>query len=313
MTNKYLRIARPDHWPKNIMMAPGALLGILVDDLSVAGQIQTFTVAFLGTSLIASANYTINEFLDKDFDRHHPAKQKRALVGQDVSAKVIALQYAILAITGLLLLYPLNLTALLGGLSLLLMGIVYNVRPMRTKEIVYFDVISESINNPIRLIIGWGSVTSIILPPISLIFCFWFGGAFLMAAKRYSEFRYINSPTVASKYRKSFENYTELSLLLSSFFYALLSIFMLAIFLIKYRSEFLFCFPFVAIVFTWYLALSHKGGRTIAIEPEKIYQYRPFLVFVIFTCSVVIFLFFVDIPVANFIADHQVKLDYRWD
>ena len=57
-------------------MVPGALLGILVEQLSVAGQIQTFTVAFLGTSLIASANYTINEFLDKDFDRHHPAKQK---------------------------------------------------------------------------------------------------------------------------------------------------------------------------------------------------------------------------------------------
>ena len=58
-------------------MAPGAFLGILVEQLSVAGQIQTFTAAFLGTSLIASANYTINEFLDKDFDRHQPAKQKK--------------------------------------------------------------------------------------------------------------------------------------------------------------------------------------------------------------------------------------------
>ena len=144
------------------------------------------------------------------------------------------------------------------------------------------------------MIIGWGSVTSIILPPISLIFCFWFGGAFLMAAKRYSEFRYIGSPLVASKYRKSFGNYTELTLLLSSFFYALLSIFMLAVFLIKYRSEFLFCFPLVAILFTWYFALSHKVGHAIAKEPEKIYQYRPFLVFVVFTCSIVVFLFFVD-------------------
>ena len=311
--NKYLRIARLDHWPKNIILAPGALLGILVDEVPVADRVQTFIVAFLGTCLIASANYTINEFLDKDFDRHHPAKQKRALVGQDISAQTIALQYAALAIMGLFLLYPLNLTAFLGGLSLLLMGLVYNVRPLRTKEVVYFDVISEAINNPIRLIIGWGSVTSIILPPASLIFCFWFGGAFLMAAKRYSEFRYINSPTVAAKYRKSFENYTELSLLLSSFFYAILSIFMLAIFLIKYRSEFLFCFPLIAIIFTWYLALSHKGGRTIAMEPEKIYQHRPFLGFVTFTCLIMILLFSIDIPIANFLADHQVKLDYRWD
>jgi hypothetical protein len=34
-------------------------------------------------------------------------------------------------------------------------GIFYNVRPMRTKDRAYLDVISESINNPLRLMIGW--------------------------------------------------------------------------------------------------------------------------------------------------------------
>ena len=311
--NKYFSIARIDHWPKNIMMIPGALLGILVDELPLSEQTLFFLMAFFGTCLVASANYTINEFLDKDFDRHHPGKKTRALVDQDISAKAIALQYSILAGAGLLLLYPLHLTAFCGGLSLLFMGVVYNVSPMRTKEVVYLDVLSESINNPIRLIIGWGAVTSIILPPMSLMLCFWFGGAFLMATKRYSEFRYIGSPALASKYRKSFEHYTELSLLLSSFFYALLSIFMLAIFLIKYRSEFLFCFPFIAIIFTWYLSLSHKLEHSIAMEPEKIYQNRPYFAFVLLTCSVALALFLIDIPIANFIADHQVKLDHRWE
>ncbi len=311
--NKYIRIARIDHWPKNIMMIPGALLGILVDDLTLAAPAVSFLMAFIGTCFIASANYTINEFLDKDFDRHHPRKKTRALVGQDISAKAIVLQYILLAVAGLMLLYPLYPTAFLGGLALLLMGVVYNVRPMRTKEVVYLDVLSESINNPIRLIIGWSAVTSIILPPMSLMLCFWFGGAFLMAAKRYSEFRYIDAPELAAKYRKSFEYYTELSLLLSSFFYALLSTFMLSIFLIKYRSEFLFCFPFIAIVFTWYLALSHKRDHTIAMEPEKIYQNKPYFAFVILTCLVALMLFLVDIPMANFLADHQVKLDLRWE
>lgn len=72
------------------MMAPGALLSILFEQLSAASQIQILTGAFLKTSAISSANCTMNEFLNKDFDRHHLAKQKRALVWQDVSSKVIA-------------------------------------------------------------------------------------------------------------------------------------------------------------------------------------------------------------------------------
>jgi hypothetical protein len=39
-----------------------------------------------------------------------------------------------------------------------LQGIVYNVRPLRTKDKPYLDVISESINNPLRLTIGWAMI-----------------------------------------------------------------------------------------------------------------------------------------------------------
>jgi hypothetical protein len=35
------------------------------------------------------------------------------------------------------------------------MGVVYNVKPIRSKELPYLDVLSESINNPIRLLLGW--------------------------------------------------------------------------------------------------------------------------------------------------------------
>ena len=48
-------------------------------------------------------------------------------------------------------------------------GIFYNVPPLRTKDKAYFDVISESINNPIRLLIGWAIVDPTSLPPGSII------------------------------------------------------------------------------------------------------------------------------------------------
>ncbi len=40
------------------------------------------------------------------------------------------------------------------------MGVLYNVKPFRTKDIAYLDVLSESINNAIRLLLGWFFVTA---------------------------------------------------------------------------------------------------------------------------------------------------------
>lgn len=311
MIKTHVKIARPDHWPKNVMVLPGAFLAFVVEDSWSAPQIIALIMAIIGACFIASANYTINEYLDRSFDRHHPQKKHRALVDADISGKSILVQYITLSGVGLAFLLPLNSAAVLAGAGLLIMGIIYNVSPFRTKDIAFLDVISESINNPIRLILGWAAVTTIILPPASLILCFWFGGAFLMAAKRYSEYRFINSSEQAGLYRKSFQNYSETSLLMSSYFYSLLSVFMLAVFLIKYRAEFLLSFPLITSVFTWYLALSHKYEEIGVREPEKIFTNVPFLVVFSGTAFFVLILFFVDIPFVDFLVSHSVLQDYR--
>ena len=86
-----------------------------------------------------------------------------------------------------------------------------------------------------------------------------------MGVKRYSEYRFINDPERAVLYRKSFQSYTEQTLLLSSFFYALLSSFFLAVFLIKYRIEFVLSFPAFALLFVWYLAIG-MGCTTVRAQ-----------------------------------------------
>jgi len=293
------------------MVLPGAFLAFIVEDSVNSAQIGALIMAIVGACLIASANYTINEYLDRYFDRYHPQKKDRVLVNLGVSGKLIFAQYIFLSIVGLVFLHPLNPVAMVAGIGLLIMGIIYNVKPFRTKDVAFFDVVSESVNNPIRLILGWAAVTTIIFPPASLVLCFWFGGAFLMATKRYAEYRLIQSSEQAALYRKSFQHYSETSLLLSSYFYSLLSVFMLAVFLIKYRAEFLFSFPLITLLFTWYLALSHKHEEIGVREPEKIYRNIPFLAFFIVTCFSVLILFFVDIPFADFLVSHSVLQDYR--
>ena len=41
------------------------------------------------------------------------------------------------------------------------MGCVYNIPPVRSKDLPYVDVLSEAINNPIRMLAGWFIVTSV--------------------------------------------------------------------------------------------------------------------------------------------------------
>src|SRR5690348_14041134 len=75
----YLRIARPDHWIKNIFVLPGIALAIGVvkgGHVSVADGVATL-VGLLSVCLTASANYVINEFLDAATDRFHPLKRSR--------------------------------------------------------------------------------------------------------------------------------------------------------------------------------------------------------------------------------------------
>ena len=45
------------------------------------------------------------------------------------------------------------------------MGLAYNVPPVRLKEWPYLDVLSESVNNPLRLALGWFALIPDRFPP----------------------------------------------------------------------------------------------------------------------------------------------------
>lgn len=183
-----------------------------------------------------------------------------------------------------------------------MMGGLYNVRPFRLKDKVYLDVLTESINNPLRLLLGWSAIASGVLPPSSILLAYWLGGAFLMAVKRFAEYRSIGNPEKASLYRRSFQHYTEENLLLSAFFYALCSALFLGIFLVKYRIEFLLTFPLFALLFVWYLAIGIKPHSPTQ-HPEKLYQETGFLAYIAVMCVAVALLFFVDIPLLHVLTE----------
>lgn len=285
----YVRIMRLDHATKHIFVFPGLLLAFLLREPYAHLLIWPIIAGFLVAVIIASANYVVNEYLDREFDIHHPTKSARAAVQSEMRGDVILMQWIALAVAGCLLAASANRTMLGVAVVFAAQGIVYNVRPFRTKDVAYLDVISESVNNPLRLLLGWVMIDPHTLPPSSLIVAYWSGGAFLMGTKRLSEYRQIvaaQGKDLLVRYRKSFAGYTEMSLAASCMVYALVSGMTLAVFFVKYRIEYVLVLPFVAILFGRYLALSMQPDST-AQRPERLFNERRLLVLV--TAVVVMF------------------------
>src|SRR5699024_5016935 len=116
-------------------------------------------------------------------------KSQRAAVQREMSVRVVTLEYGVLLAVGLMLAARVNPTFLVVSVLFACSGVTYNIKPFRTKDRVYLDVLTESLNNPLRLLLGWAMVDGTTLPPASLILSFWFGGAFLMNSKRLAEYR----------------------------------------------------------------------------------------------------------------------------
>jgi len=296
----YLKIARFDHWVKQLFVLPGVWLAFaMVNPILSWELVVQLVLGMLATGAAASANYVINEWLDMEFDKYHPVKRHRPFVSSTLSVPIVLVEYLLFVIVSLIIAKTVSTAVLITEAVLLVMGILYNVRPFRTKDLPYIDVLSESMNNAIRLLIGWFCVTNVYYPPVSVVFGYWMGGAFLMATKRYAEYRYIDDKETASLYRKSFKFYTEESLLLSSFFYAMVSLFFMGIFIIKHRIEYLILIPFMAFLFCWYLRLALKED-SVAQKPEKLYKEWKMFLYIAFIIALGTVLTFVNIPPLQF-------------
>ena len=307
-------MARPDHWIKHIFILPGIVLAFILHPVALADLILPVIFGLASAAAIASSNYVLNEWLDKQQDAFHPTKSKRPAVALTLSPRWVLVLYVALVVIGLVLAFTVSRLYVLMACAFLGSAVLYNVRPFRTKERAYLDVLSEALNNPIRLTLGWAMVAPTTLPPSSLLLAYWMGGAFLMAIKRFAEYRTVSETAGLERlslYRASFRSYTENSLLVSTFVYALMAAFFLAIFVIKYRVEYLIALPLIAALFAAYLRVGLKQG-SIAQTPEKLFREKTLMLIVGLLIVTLVVLTWIDIPwLAKLSEPHYIRLPWE--
>ncbi|MFO0810222.1 MAG: UbiA prenyltransferase family protein [Gemmataceae bacterium] len=292
----YLAIARPDHWFKNVFMVLGLVLAFFCHpELLHAHVVWSILWAVATTCVVASSNYVLNEVLDAPTDRSHPVKKNRPVPSGQVLVPVALAEWVALGVLGLAMASALNWPFFYSSLFLLVMGCVYNIPPVRSKDLPYLDVISESVNNPIRLLLGWFAVAPNDVPPVSLLIAYWMVGAFFMASKRFAEYRSIGQAEVAGAYRKSFRGYTEEKLLVSMFFYTTAFALFLGVFIIRYHLELILIVPLVAGFVSYYLHISFKPQSAVQ-NPERLYRETGLMAYLVLCVVAFSLLMFVRIP-----------------
>lgn len=289
----YVDSLRLERWPRSLAIIPGfiavfALNPQMVKNINYMDMTVKLILAFILTLLISTANYIVNEITDAPHDAYHPTKKHRPLVNNQISSKVLMLLWLLLVVISIVtaqFLYK-NISFLLSLLALLAAGILYNVPPIRMKEIPFLDSTLESANNPIRFLIGWHIVATA-FPPISLLLAWWAFGNFLMVGKRVAEKKFLTKEESAG-YRLSLKKYNLRGLIVFMHTNAFVFIAAFCWFAIESKlNSFLFSIPFILVYLIMFMKKSVQDIEG-AEEPEKLLKNPYFAFYTLFLVAIFI-------------------------
>jgi decaprenyl-phosphate phosphoribosyltransferase len=292
----HVGICRFDHWVKNVFILPGIVAALALDRIPVRWSLAGETIlGLIAAGLVASSNYVMNEILDAPFDQTHPVKKNRPVPSGLVHVPLAYVQWLVLGAAGIALGYFVSALFMWTLVALWIMGCVYNIRPIRSKDVPYLDVLSEAINNPLRLLAGWYIASTTTFPPGSLLLSYWMVGCYFMGLKRYSELLRLLAVGKANEYRKSLAYFKPEGLLVSIMFYAATSMLFFGAFLMRYRMELVLTFPLIAWVMATYLHIAFKADGA-AENPEKLYREKGLMTAVTICTAAIVVLLFVNVP-----------------
>lgn len=295
----YVQLARIDHWYKNTFMLFGAVLAVFYrPELLRLESAFVLVGAFFVTCVVASSNAVLNEYLDAPLDRFHPKKRFRSAPRGEVVGWGALLEWGVLGSVGIFVAFELDPSFGIAALALWVMGCLYNAPPFRLKERPYVDVLCGSVNQPLRLLLGWLVLVPDRLPPPSLVLAYWMVAAYCLAAKRLAEYRAIGDPARAASFRGSFRWYDEDRLFVSAVHYLSAFGLLSGIFLVGHRSELIFCAPLVMGYLVYIMQLARQPDSPL-LAPERLYRDRAFVTYAVGVAALFLLLMTIEIPVLD--------------
>src|SRR6187549_1178788 len=134
----HIAIARIDHWFKNVFIIPGAVAAYAMDPSHVAPDVpKRALIGLASVCLVASSNYVVNEVLDAPSDLAHPTKYLRPVPAGKVNIPLAYVQWLLLMVVGVALGYCVSTQFAVTAFVLWVMGCIYNIRPVRSKDLPY--------------------------------------------------------------------------------------------------------------------------------------------------------------------------------
>ena len=142
-----LRLIRPKHWIKNLLILAPAFFGLSL----VADTLVELMLALVSFSLMASTVYIINDISDKDQDALDERKKHRPLASGKVKVSIAIIVGVSLFLISVSIAYFLSSTVLSLVLVYLLINMLYS---WQLKHIALIDLVLVASGYLIRVFIG---------------------------------------------------------------------------------------------------------------------------------------------------------------
>lgn len=186
----WFHLLRIPQWSKNAVVFAALVFG----DPEVDHAIWRAIAAFVAFCAISSAGYIVNDLIDIDRDRIHPAKRYRPIAAGAVSAHAGMIIAILLTLAGLVISLAVNPVLLLVMVGYALLTTVYS---LQLKNVVLLDAFIIATGFLLRAVAGAAAVEV----PISawLMLCTMLLALFLAFGKRRSELVSLNRQAIGHR------------------------------------------------------------------------------------------------------------------
>jgi 4-hydroxybenzoate polyprenyltransferase len=174
-----IRLLRPHQWSKNLLVFAAA---IFANELFIPWSASHAALAFVAFCLASSSVYVINDILDAEVDRQHPAKRSRPIAAGEIGVGSAIWLAVALALAALGLALTINGPFTIAIAAYIALVLFYSIAG---KHIVIFDTMLVAVGFVLRAV---GGALAIQVPSSDwFVLCTFFAALFLALSKRRAE------------------------------------------------------------------------------------------------------------------------------